>query len=234
MKRRTSLLNLTAAVALLATAVAGTASADTRTLAGRDETKPNLVRVPREVSKPTAVDVWTSAGEGGVMVPGQSVKVYFQSRRDAYVTIVDIDTRGRATVLFPESPYDDGFVYGGETVSLPGRGAPYKLQVTGPAGVERIIALASDEPIRGRWREMVAQDAAYDSRTLGLNEALRESDVVWNASVTTTVGDTRIRAEAGTAPQLIRTPVERVPRWDLRVVRDETWFQVRPGWFRRH
>lgn len=231
MKRKTSLLSLLTAASLLA-AAAGIASADDRA-AGRNELKPNLVRVPTDVVKAPAVDVWTSAGEGGVLFPGQNVNVYFQSRRDAYVTVVDIDTRGRATVLFPETPYDDGFVYGGRTVALPGRHARYRLQVTGPAGTERIVAFASDRPIGDRWRELVARDVRYDGRDLGLGEVIRGSDVVWHASAT--VGDVRIQAGGGTAPQVVRTPIRRVPDWDLRVVRSETWFQVGiPGrWHRR-
>jgi len=237
MKRTTSLLSLLTAASVLATAGVGIASADGRAPAGRNELKPNIVRVPTDVVKTSAVDVWTSAGEGGVLFPGETVNVSFRSRRDAYVTVVDIDTRGRATVLFPENVYDNGYVRGGETVSLPGRHARYQLQVTGPAGVERIVAFASDRPIGGAWRNLLARDAGYDpyDSGLGLGEVIRGRDTVWHASASATVGNVRIRAAGGTAPQVIRTPIVRVPDRDLRMVRSETWFEVAiPGrWYRR-
>jgi hypothetical protein len=129
-------------------AVAGPGTADLRQERGFD---PELVPVPAE---PRAwVEVWTDVGEGSVVRPGRFVDVYVRAARSSYLAVVDIDTRGRARLLWPVRRGDDGFARGGRLVAIPGPYADYRLAVTGPSGVERIVVLASDRPLVGRWRE---------------------------------------------------------------------------------
>jgi len=92
--------------------------------------------------------VWTDAGEGAVLYPGESVRVFFRVSRDAFVKIYDVEPNGRVSVLFP-SRYDDGFVRGGVTVTLPDHRDPTRLVVRGRPGIERIVIVASNEPYRG-------------------------------------------------------------------------------------
>ncbi len=47
--------------------------------------------------------------------------MYFKSDRDAYVTIVRIDTDGRLRILFPIDPWEDSFARGGKTFEVLGR-----------------------------------------------------------------------------------------------------------------
>ena len=51
-----------------------------------------LVPVPTTHRAPQ-INVWTRQGEGSVLFPGQRVDVFFRINRDAYVVIVNIDTR---------------------------------------------------------------------------------------------------------------------------------------------
>src|SRR5215470_13540250 len=99
-----------------------TASAQTR-----DRVAPQLQRVPDEDNGPVydrgIVDVWNQGGTGVAVHPGQRMKVSFRTHEDAYVVLIDIDTRGRANLLFPDNRFDDGFVQAGQTVTLPGRNA---------------------------------------------------------------------------------------------------------------
>lgn len=201
-----------------------------------------LIRVPTGHRLPT-VDVWTSEGDGGVVYPGEAMKVFFQTNRDAYVVIVDIDTRGRASLLFPADRFDDGFVRGRRTVALPERGAGYKLQVTGPAGVERILAFASDEPLAGQWRRLVADaayrtdrflsDGRYDGRFDGRLGS--SSSTEWSASATLATGSLDVTFAAGSGPLLERklVPVPVDPQCGF--TQAETWFRVARGhWGRRY
>jgi hypothetical protein len=200
-----------------------------------------LVRVPTGHASPT-VDVWTSEGDGALVHPGEAMKVFFRTNRDAYVIVVDIDTRGRASLLFPARQYDDGFVRGRRTVALPERGAPYKLQVTGPAGVERIVAFASDEPLTGQWRRLVAEEAYRQDRDLsdgrfgdgrfedGRFE--RSSTTLWNATATVLTDDLGVTVAAGNRSlqeKLVRVPVNDACDFTMA----ETWFRVAPGRFGR-
>ncbi len=190
-------------VALAGVAVVSTAQADSRGVNRVDPKlvripEPELIRVPIEDLNDLRVRVWTEPGEGSLVFPGESVKVRFRVDDDAYVVVYDIDTMGRVRVLFPEDPYDDGFVRGGQVVRLPGRGAGYRLMVSGPAGVERIVALASDRPLRGRWQRFVDNDVIRQDGSLSPR-----------------------LVRAPVRPNLIPVPVNREG-----VARDETWLRV--------
>src|SRR5262245_37742486 len=200
-----------------------TASAQTR-----DRVAPKLVQVPDDDNGPVydrgIVDVWNQRGTGASFHPGQKMKVSFRTHEDAYVVLIDIDTRGRASLLFPDNRFDDGFVRAGRTVNLPGRNAGYKLQVTGPAGVERIIAFASDEPLADHWQDLIDNDVA----DLGWSQPRYTS---WNAGLSVNTGNVRGMVTANgversqVSPQLVR-----VPDGPQFLGRDETWFRVLRGY----
>lgn len=158
MNRRRSFLAIAALAALLLPAVASGAASDRI----RVQVEPKeLIPVPipdnprpcpaPEAERPLRVDVWVSGGTDRVFHPGESVVVCFRANRDAFVLIYDIDTEGRAHRLYPRTAYDSEYVEGGVTYSVPGRGAGYRLMVSGPAGVETIVATASDLPLSDRW-----------------------------------------------------------------------------------
>jgi len=202
-----------------------TASAQTR-----DRVAPKLVRVPDNDNGPVydrgVVAVWTQRGAGSSFHPGERMKVSFRPREDAYVVLIDIDTRGRANLIFPDDRYDDGFVPAGHTVTLPGRNAGYKLQVTGPAGVERIVAFASDEPLVDHWQDLIDNDVA----DLGWSQPRYTS---WNAGLSVNSGNVRGTVAAGGVQRNGLEPrVIRVPDGPEFLSRDETWFRVVRGYNR--
>ena len=90
------------------------------------------------------VEIWTNHSDGDYYV-GDAIDLNFRANRDAFVAIYSVDTRGRVHLLFPTSPTDDNFVYGGMTYSLPGPDDDYDLVVTGPEGVENVQIIASRE-----------------------------------------------------------------------------------------
>ena len=151
------------------------------------------------------------------MQPGEDVEVLFRTNRDAYVVVYNIDTRGRIRTLFPTDPYDDGYVRGHRKVVLPGRG--YRLQVQGPPGVERIVALASYEPIGRRWRHYAEEDLYHSS--------VRSPRPGFRASIRADLGPAKIllsgskRGHGKYKRELVPVPDHRYP-----VSRDETWFRV--------
>lgn len=188
--------------------------------------QPKLVPVPDHRFEPE-VRVWTDVGEGRTAFLGESVRVFFRTDRDAYVVVANIDTRGRARILFPARGWDDGFVRGGRTVAIPDRRANYKLQVQGPPGVERIVAFVSDEPLVHRWRSLLDEDLHGDAFP-GKPRIFRPGAHVSGAYVSD--GGVEISFTAGTRgevrPKLVPVPVD-----DCLVFRDETWFRVeRRGW----
>jgi hypothetical protein len=201
----------TASLLVMGAVLPAAASRDARGL------EPRLVPVP--VGRTPQVQVWTDAGDGATVLPGERMDVMFRTNRDAFVVVVDVDTRGRARLLFPESRFDDGFVRGRRTVALPSRG--YRLQVTGPAGTERIIAFASDEPIADMWRELLEEDLYADEDLRGRDW----DDVAWSGSIGIHTRNADVVVAGGSRgdlqPQLVRVPED-----ECAITRDETWFRV--------
>ena len=52
----------------------------------------NLTREP--YSSRLEVKVWVDKGDKALYEPGEDIRVYFRTNRDAYVLIYNIDTRG--------------------------------------------------------------------------------------------------------------------------------------------
>lgn len=110
-----------------------------------------------EMQRDLRVRVWTE-DERDLFRPGERTRVLLRTDEDAYVAVLHVDTRGDVEVLFPATPYDDGFLRGRRLYSLPGAGAASRSwSVQGSPGIGYLYAVASEEPlnlraIRGLFR----------------------------------------------------------------------------------
>jgi len=89
------------------------------------------------------LDIWLDRDDY-TFYPGDRIKIFFKADRDCYVAIYDIDTGGRESLLFPLQG-ENGYILKDRVYELPSSDADYDYEVTGPAGIERIIILASTE-----------------------------------------------------------------------------------------
>lgn len=94
---------------------------------------------------------------------GDDARVYFKSDRDAYVTVIRIDTDGRMRVLFPIDPWEDNFARGGRTFEVLGRDRDEAFRVDDYPGVGYIFAIASSDEFR--YDDIVRGDH-WDYRTI--------------------------------------------------------------------
>ena len=133
------------ALALLLTLLAPAPSA----AKGRAEIQ-RITVVPDEVD----VRVWTNKGEGSRYCVGEKIEISFRTNRDAWVAIIDFDTRGRAHRIFPNRFDREHFVRGGKTYRLPVDG--YSFEVDGPPGREVVTAIASTDR-----RELLIESSRY-------------------------------------------------------------------------
>src|SRR5574341_2000615 len=92
------------------------------------------------------VKVWVDKGDNATYQPGEDIRVYFRTNRDAYVVVYNIDTRGNVHLLYPYEYRDRRFVEGNRPYRIPGLRDDYYLKVNGPQGTERIVAIATREP----------------------------------------------------------------------------------------
>lgn len=94
---------------------------------------------------------------------GDDARVYFKSDRDAYVTVLRIDTDGRIRVLFPIDPWEDNWARGGRTFEVLGRDRDEAFRVDDYPGVGYIFAIASTDPFN--YDDIVRGDH-WDYRTI--------------------------------------------------------------------
>ncbi|HYL21653.1 MAG TPA: DUF4384 domain-containing protein [Gemmatimonadales bacterium] len=106
---------------------------------------------PRSAGQPAAetyrprVEVWTDRGDDPYH-SGQGARVHFRADRDAYVTILRVDTDGRVRVLFPREPWEDNFARGGREYEVQGGSDRDAFYVDDYPGVGYVFAVAAADP----------------------------------------------------------------------------------------
>jgi hypothetical protein len=93
------------------------------------------------LNNPLAVSIWVNQDDE-VYTPGENLYVYFSANQGCYLAVYNVEQGGGVTRLFPPDG-DDGWIRGGQTYQLPSQSSDYDYVVSGPEGVETIVALAS-------------------------------------------------------------------------------------------
>lgn len=106
---------------------------------------------PRSKAPVTATGALGERGDGlGVALwtdrvaysAGDLVTVWAQATRDCYLTLIDVDTHGKATVLFPNDFEQENLLKAGTPLRVPGEKAPYQLRLK-DKGRETTIAVCN-------------------------------------------------------------------------------------------
>ena len=103
---------------------------------------------PRSFSRGPGIRVWTNSGD--VVRRSERVRVYYRTERDAFVTVLRVDTDGRVSVLFPRHPDDDSWAEAGRSYSVSNWDRGTAFVVDDYAGVGYIFAIASEAPFEYR------------------------------------------------------------------------------------
>ncbi len=88
--------------------------------------------------------VWTDKSEVRI---GEEIAILFQVSRPMFVRIVVVNAAGQMTTLFPNPYQNDNHAMPGKVYRIPPVGSPIKLTAGAPAGVDKIRAVASFEPV---------------------------------------------------------------------------------------
>ena len=100
---------------------------------------------PLSVEYRPRVEVWTDGGDSPY-TSGQGVRTHFRADRDAFVTILRVDTDGRVRVLFPREPWEDNFARGGRDYEVQGGDDRHAFYIDDYPGVGYLFAVASADP----------------------------------------------------------------------------------------
>ena len=74
---------------------------------------------------------------------GDRIVVYFRSDEDCYLTLFNIGTSGKLTILFPNYLFQNNFTRANRIYAIPGDEYPFEYELSGPPGVEKIKAIAT-------------------------------------------------------------------------------------------
>lgn len=85
---------------------------------------------------------------------GDPVVFNFKADKDCYLVLIDIGTSGRTIILFPNRWHPDNRIEQGKVYRIPPSGSEYGYRVEGPAGVERVKAIASLDPALSRIQSL--------------------------------------------------------------------------------
>ncbi|MBI5568367.1 MAG: DUF4384 domain-containing protein [Desulfomonile tiedjei] len=78
--------------------------------------------------------------------PGDTVQVFFEADQDCYLTLIDVGTSRKITRLWPNQfSGADNLVKAKQRYSFPAATDRFQFRVSGPEGVERIVAYATSE-----------------------------------------------------------------------------------------
>ncbi|PYE55805.1 PEGA domain-containing protein [Deinococcus yavapaiensis] len=100
-----------------------------------------------------SVRVWTDKDPSGQSTPnyaiGERIRLFVTTNQDAYVYLFNVGVNGEIDQILPNRySGDNNLVRAGETRQFPRANNPqYSLDVAGPAGVNRVLALASRTPL---------------------------------------------------------------------------------------
>ena len=121
---------------------------------------------------------------------GEDVRVFVETNKDAYVTLLNVDPAGGTTILFPNRYQPDNFVRAGRAIQVPDPSSGARITVTGSVGAELLKVIASTRPVdpfeaadlseAGPFRMVNAR--AADVAT-GLTRSLKVIDATPAASV---------------------------------------------------
>jgi hypothetical protein len=100
---------------------------------------------------PTSLQVGVFVDRGGnnpVYRIGDPIRVSVNVNQDAYVYLFSVHGNGDVDLILPNRlSGGNEFIRGGETRTFPPRGANYQFNVDGPAGQDKVLAVASKRPL---------------------------------------------------------------------------------------
>lgn len=93
-----------------------------------------------------SVQAWVDRRDATYTV-GDTLTLTVASNRRAYITVLDVGTSGRVSVLFPNAQDRDNLVEANTPTRIPGARDAYRLRVSGPAGRDVIKVIATEQPL---------------------------------------------------------------------------------------
>ena len=116
--------------------------------AGGDNLKIDLwaEKVTKDASQSRDINV-VPVKSGKSFKIGDMINIKFKSSKDCYLTLLNIGTSGKLTILYPNSLHKDNFIESGKLYEIPGDEYGFEYQLSGPAGTEKLKAIVTESKI---------------------------------------------------------------------------------------
>ena len=176
--RRASVLATT-----LVVAVAGGALAqDARNLTV-EQVAFDVVQAPSgpPTANPLHVTAWVDHPDN-TYAYGDRVRLFVQTNKDAYVTVLNVGPDGATTLLFPNRGADNR-VRANTVTEIPDPGAEASIAVSGTTGAELIKVIASTRPVPLFDRAQLASAGPFQTLRTRAYETARNLSVVMTSQV---------------------------------------------------
>ena len=92
---------------------------------------------------------------------GERVRLFVETNKDAYVTVLNVDPAGETTVLFPNRYESDNRIRGARAVEVPTPDSGAQVVVGGTVGAELLKIIASTKPVDLFEAEQLAEVGAF-------------------------------------------------------------------------
>ncbi|GIW31249.1 MAG: hypothetical protein KatS3mg071_1423 [Meiothermus sp.] len=103
--------------------------------------------VPTELEVQTWVDRDPAGLGNATYFFGDKIRIYTRVNQNAYVYLFSINADGQIDLILPNAYNPSNYLRAGETYSFPEPGARYEFTISGPAGVDQVLAVASRQPL---------------------------------------------------------------------------------------
>ncbi len=113
--------------------------------------------------------------------PGEAITISVSVTQDSYVYLFNVRSNGEVTQILPNELDDFGrsnFLRAGETKTFPPSNANYRFTVDRPLGLDKVIAVASRNPLSTRELVSFEADPNFASRTYSGDDFTRQLSIV--------------------------------------------------------
>jgi hypothetical protein len=117
---------------------------------------------------PLKIELWAAKNDYRI---GEKVTFYFQTNRDAYVTLINKGTSGKVAVLLPNPYAPPILIKGGTRYAVPGKDETYELPISGPPGEELVWAVATLKPIQATGLGQAGPNVSVLTRDINVQAA---------------------------------------------------------------
>ena len=127
-------------------------------------------KLSKENNTSRDVSVQTKSGESFQI--GEKINIKFKSSKDCYLTLLNVGTSGKLTILYPNNLHKDNFIEGNKLYEIPKEEYKFEYQLEGPPGTEKLKAIVTESKIDLMESQFSSDGSIF--KTVSTNAAARD------------------------------------------------------------